>query len=292
MRTFRLLIFILLACPALVLADAAPDPLNKGIRPHRRTSAVQMVKERVDITLDDKLCKVTALFVFSNPTDTAETMEVGFPSSYPAEIKNALVHVDGTLTPTRKSMDRKTEKQEFDGEIEEKHLDTHWLLWDMTFEANQTRRVTISYQVEPFDNADYVSTPYTEHRFAIEEEFSAREWSISPEVRRVLDAIRSKTTGYVLQTGTGWGGPIGEAVITVGPAKAIRWYSPGAQAHFVGDRLVWDLRNIEPDFDIFIEFNTNMDIKKEIEGVSEARINRDESRTVEKLNNYLLNLNK
>jgi len=230
-----------------------------------------MEKERVDITLDDKLCKVTALFVFSNPTDTAETMEVGFPSSYPAEIKNALVHVDGKLIATRQSMDRKIEKQEFDGGIEEKHIDTHWLLWDMTFEANQTRHVTISYQVEPFDNADYVSTPYTEHRFAIEEEFSAKEWPISPEVRRVLGAIRSKTTGYVLQTGAGWDGPIGEAVITADPITAIRWYTPDAQAHQIGDRLVWALRNIEPDFDIYIEFNSTINLAQERKWAEEAR---------------------
>ena len=258
-----IILFACLVCPPIAMADAAPDPLNKGIRPHRRSSRVEMTAEEVDITLKSDLCRVTARFVFTNPTDVTETMEVGFPSSYPAEIINPLVHVDGQRAVTRSDMDRETQTTVIDEKVYNKHLDTHWLLWDMTFAAQQTRHVTVTYGVKPFDTADYVVTPYTKHRFAIKDEFAAHEWTISPEVRRVLDAIQSRTTGYVLQTGAGWGGSIGKAIIKAGPVSLIRWAKPLKTATKLGNKFQWQLHDVEPDFDIFVGFNPGISLAEE-----------------------------
>lgn len=220
-----------------------------------------MTSERVAIQLEDALCKVTALFVFTNPTETAEVMEVGFPS-YPEEIINPLVHVDGRQVQTRTGV----------------KYNNHWLLWDMSFEARQTKRVTISYSVKPFDATLRMYTPYTTHRYAIQDEFKTRGWPITREVQRVLDSIQSRTTGYVLQTGKAWDGPIGKAVISAMPYQSLRWVEPRRGISSTKDALVWELFGLEPDFDIAIEYNPFISLDEEREIAKAASLRHPESR--------------
>lgn len=283
--------FALILLPALALADAAPDPLNKGIRPHKRTSNVQMTAERVDILLGEDRCEVTATFLFTNPSQQTETMEVGFPSSYPGEIRDAVVTIAGKQVKTRKSTETDIVTEDFYGQPVEKKFDTHWLLWDMEFAAGQTREVSVSYWVEPFDNEDYVSTPYTRFRTVIRDEFAKKKWDVVPEVKRVLAAIDSRTTGYVLMTGAGWSDVIGEAVITARhPERGIdgvRWcstdYAVKADAH----GLTWTLRNFEPDADIFVEFNPSVSLADEIKLAETALTKRSESQGLQEYLAYL-----
>lgn len=281
MRILYLLITILcLAWPQPGWTDAAPDPLNKGIRPHRLSSRVEMTAEQVTISLGEDICTVEAHFLFSNPSDTNETMEVGFPSGYPAEIIAPVIQADDKRIVPRISTEQTTERVPFDGGNEEKHHFTHWLLWDMTFKAGQSQSVSISYSVKPFDNGDYVVTPYTAHRFAIEQEFHLHGWEITPEVQRVLDAIQSKATGYILRTGSGWGGPIGKAVISVFPENAVRWLSPQEKALFTEGGIEWQFVDTEPDFDIFVEYNPSLPLAEERQLAAKAYGRHQTSRTL------------
>lgn len=286
-----LILAILLITTAFALADAAPDPLNKGIRPHRRTSKVQMTTERVDILLGEKRCEVTATFLFTNPSKQTETMEVGFPSSYPGEIRDAVVTIADRLVKTRNSTETDIVTEDFDGQPVEKKFDTHWLLWDMEFAAGQTREVTVSYWVKPFDNKDYVSTPYTRYRTLIRDEFAKNRWDVVPEVKRVLEAIDSRTTGYVLMTGAGWNDVIGEAVITARhPDRGIdgvRWYSTDYAVKADVHGLTWTLKDFEPDADIFVEFNPDISLAGEIKLAEAALAVRPESQGLQEYLAYL-----
>jgi len=291
MRTFTIALGLVLLLPVFAFADAAPDPLNKGIRPHRRTSNVQMSAERVDLLLGKERCMVTATFLFTNPSKQTETMEVGFPSSYPGEIKDAVVIVAGKPVQTRNSTETDIVTEEFKGLPVEKRFDTHWLLWDMTFAAGQTKEVTVSYWVEPFDNKDFVSTPYTRYRTNIREEFDKKKWNVRPEVERVLEAIDSRTTGYVLMTGAGWSDVIGEAVITAGHPEygidGVRWFSSDYDVKVHKQSLTWTLKNFEPDADIFVEFNPSVSLTDEIQLAEAALKTRSESRALQEYLAYL-----
>ncbi len=272
MKKLLFVIVLLLTACGNAWADAAPDPLRKGISPVRKSSRVMMLSERVEITLGAERCGFWAHFVLKNPTDVAEILEVGFPASYPNEILDPMVEVDEHGVTTERSIETTFERFDFEGQEEVKEFDTHWLLWKMQFEPGQTRTVDMRYWVRPWDHEDYVSTAYTSHRFDIREEFRTK--TKPPAVKRVLSAVRSFATGYVLRTGTGWDGPIGRAEIIVRHpaygAGALRRIAPDRDYEIRDNALVWTFENFEPDFDIGIEFNNEMELEQEVELARQA----------------------
>lgn len=99
-----------------------------------------------------------------------------------------------------------------------------WLVWEMTFTPNQTRKVEVTYR-----------SPYL-HTGGLQEARNFR---------------------YILTSGAFWDGTIGEAVVeieTVGgltPAHLIRLAPEGAVKTGKGARWVW--KDLEPDFDLGID---------------------------------------
>ncbi len=267
-------LLILLLCPALVLADVRPNPLDHGMNPQLRHGEVRMREETVLITLGRERCRIQCLFVLVNTSPAVQQLEVGFPANYPHDILDATLLIDDMPCPLRKEVEKKINRRVHDDGVFERVHMTHWLLWNMRFEPHQTRIVEITYEVAPRDNADVWSTPYTQHRFDIAREFEAGGRAVTPEVAAVLAAIRSLSTGYTLRTGAGWKDTIASAVLQVEHpemgAQALRWAEPATGLRFTARGLDWRLTNLDPDFDLFVEFNPFLPLDAEQELAARA----------------------
>ncbi len=291
-------LLILLLCPAWVLADARPNPLDHGMNPQLRHGEVRMLEETVLITLGRERCRIQCLFVLVNTSDTVQQLEVGFPSNYPHDILDAVLRVDDRPTPLRTAVDKKVNRRTHGEDVFERVHMTHWLLWNMRFEPHQTRIVEITYEVAPRDNADIWSTPYTQHRFDIAREFEAGGPNVTPdvtpEVAAVLAAIRSLSTGYTLRTGAGWKDTIASAVLQVEHpelgAQALRWAEPETGLRFTARGLEWRLTNLEPDFDLFVEFNPSLPLDAEQELAARAVQRHPDSAALRAYADYLAGL--
>ncbi|MBG0777231.1 MAG: hypothetical protein H0S85_12475 [Desulfovibrionaceae bacterium] len=278
-----------LAClataPRAAWADAAPDPLNKGVRPYAESGRVRMDAERVDIVLGAERCRVAARFAFRNAADAAETLEVGFPSSYPHEITEVSVRIDGREVPVRESRELTVSRvQGPSGGLEDREVRTYWVLWDMAFAPGQRRVVDVGYAFAPSDPGDVVATPYTAHRFAVVEEFAAMGRSLSAEARAVVAAIDSRTAGYVLHTGRGWSESIGEAVISAAHpalgAAALRRIEPMEGAAATPGGVRWTYHGLEPAFDLSVEYNPRMGLDEELDLARAAAARHPDSRAL------------
>jgi len=249
-------------------ADVAPMPRHEGLSPKTRTpTAVVMVAETVDIRLGDATrCDFALEFTFQNPTKTAETFEVGFPTSYKDELKDVAVTVDGSPVAVTYAHEEETYSMGPPGSEYTKTSHTHWLTWKMTFPAGATRTVSMRYWVVPRDNAHW-GTRYRDLRERIEEEY-ARKGSVPAAVQIVLRAINSINTGYTLVTGAGWAGRIGKAVITVSHptlgSRVLRSFHPMKGFTLSPQALTWTFEDFEPTFDLDIEYTTGRTLEAEI----------------------------
>ncbi|NQU04429.1 MAG: hypothetical protein HQ589_09815 [Syntrophaceae bacterium] len=286
--------FVIFSPAAQAFADAAPDPLHKGITPARKSSRVQMISEQVDIYLGTKRCDFEVSFQMKNPTITAESLEVGFPTSYENEVKNPIVRINDRRVKTRPGIEKEIERIEVDGKEYTKIHSTHWILWDMTFEPEETQTLTMSYWVKPAYNSDVVVTPYTRYMHAITDEFRSKRKEMPEEVSRLISAVKSYSTGYILVTGSGWDGIIENAVITVyhkeKGAGVVRWFDPRDNVTFSKNRMMWDLSFFEPDFDITIEFNGGHTVDEEIALVEKAIPATDCREALQEFQSYLYGL--
>lgn len=99
-----------------------------------------------------------------------------------------------------------------------------WITWSVPFEAGQTRTVRNSYWAGNYHNS-----------------------------------VGMVSTGYILKTGATWKGPIGEAVIIAEFQSIWPGQVDGALPstyRWEGDRMVWRMREFEPDRDVVIWLRT------------------------------------
>ncbi|HPD97434.1 MAG TPA: hypothetical protein PLP89_03825 [Synergistales bacterium] len=282
-------ILIALAAAGTAFGDAAPDPLNSGLAPSARTHRVWMADEEVNIHLGEETVSVEAIFRFANLSEKKTTLEVGFPTDYRDDVEGLEVFVNGNVVAFREEK----EKLFYPESIDEDGITVNWALWDMTFPGKTETELRVTYRVKPRKNHDYLITPY---RDFIEKIVTGmpQEPSADSAVGRLLAGMETFSTGYILVTGSGWYGSIGEAVINVfheakGPG-VIRWFHPEEDYRFLPDRLQWKFYYLDPTFNIELEFNPSFTLDEEISLVSEALASDGKNQGLKDLMNFLQEL--
>lgn len=243
-----------------VYADVAPDPLYKGMNPVRESNRVQMVSQDVAVLLDSSLCHVEADFVMHNRSRSPAIMEVGFPTGYEDEMKNFRVFKNGEAVEVRSYIEHET--------WGEGQSDTvyHWTLWDMRFSPDERVLLQVVYSVMPRKNHDALISRYRQYLPQIEEDFEG-EATAPAGVNKVIAGMTSFSTGYIMVTGADWYGPIEKATVSFshpGGPSVIRWIDPAHNFTVTPKGVAWEFDYIEPDFDVGVEFNENINLDEEI----------------------------
>jgi hypothetical protein len=265
----RLLLAAVTVCAAL--PDVAPNPVpraGESLSP-RKTTAVEMSAETVRITLLEDSARIEASFTLLNTAAEKEDLEVGFPKAiHPAEARwhpkeglkvgrwgpASLREFSAKVDGVEVKVEPKPglAQQEYNG----------WLCWPMTFEAHQKRHVEVRYVADTRD--DNYSEP---------------------------SALQNRQVTYILKTGAGWKGNIGEAVIILNmegtsPDHIVR-VAPEA-----GEKdkscWTWRMKDFEPDADILIQYRVYSGAKEAVEKLS-AKLKANGS-DIEALLDYADNL--
>lgn len=270
-------------------AGTEPAPLSQGLRPHRLSGSVQMTSELVTIELGTEVCQVRARYQFSNHSESTEILKMGLPSKRPGEILHPKVRVDSMFVPTRTSKKERLVIED-NGEYEfSRILTTHWLVWTLECEPGTTHTVEMSYAVVPIANTDGTDTPYTLQKNDIIEEFTNKGWKITQETQAVLKSILSLSTGYVLQAGAGWGQAIATTLEVKHPMgkNVLRGLEKMSHAHATPLGAQWDFANLEPEFDLVVEYNPEISIEKELTQVKAALKRHPQSKSLAALEAFL-----
>lgn len=169
---------------------------------------------------------VTFTFVSEGP---ARTVLMGFPVGNPQylesrgdpDLHDFAAWLDGEPLQVRR--EKGVEPQEPIRGINGQVLSyPQWITFSVPFEANQTRTVRNTYRATNYYNS-----------------------------------IGEVASGYILQTGRVWKGPIGSAVITVELDGVLPGQIFGASPtsyRWEGERMVWRLKEFEPERDIVVRF--------------------------------------
>lgn len=197
-----LVVLFIAALPLVVIhyvwADAAPPPqaAASDVAPGQGTQ-VQMISEtvvlevraepltRYDSTFTPTVALVAADFLMRNLGSVTETMDVRFPMAWPTKeegvpdlvIQGIQVKVDGRQAITR--------QVDFDGQP--------WTTWPVTFAPSRDVRMQATYR-----------TVATEWYNAFHNSMSLVDLG---DVNSIADLY------YILETGAGWRGPIGQGDI-------------------------------------------------------------------------------
>jgi len=205
---------------------------------------VAMRAEVVTVTLHEDSADVHAVFELENTADTAEELEVGFPSAaQPSSSRSSgdsfevlswgedtiadfKVKIDGLEVAPRRRMTRKT-----DGEP---GWHKFWLCWPMNFTARAAHRVEVAYTVATKD------PNYTEP-----------------------SALENRQVTYVLKTGRGWAGAIGSAriLLRVEDGLGLDHVAETAPQPTARSESEWEWRfeEFEPDTDILVRYRVYRD---------------------------------
>ncbi|HTX90607.1 MAG TPA: hypothetical protein VMC09_05255 [Anaerolineales bacterium] len=197
MKRIGSLAFMLLVCSLMVplgsaRADAAPpmNPPGGDVSPEGGTQ-VQMTAEQVTIDLrqySNDNAAVSAWFLFHNTSDEDEHLKVRFPlngdprwdqttgNDYFPLTKDFVARVNGQVQATKTVEDTDTDAAQF---FVGSSMVLYWAVFEMDFPAGKDVRLTVSYTLQPTEDASYADYY------------------------------------YLLATGAGWKGPIGKADINV-----------------------------------------------------------------------------
>lgn len=210
------------------LADAAPpvEPPGSSISSGSSSTHVQMLSERVDITIgsyqgpihpqDEVGAHVDAYFYMVNRGTQDETMDVWFPLQgvtddneyYGSELENFRVWVDGKPNDAQR--------------VEEHGINRviPWATWSTTFPVGETVMLHVAYEQQSY-----------------------------------IDSY-----GYILETGAGWYGPIGAGTILVHYPFEVNSLNtsanvpPGIHYTASGTDMIWSFTNLEPTHPSNIQF--------------------------------------
>ncbi len=228
---FIALVFVLLAFPSSVRADAAPpiEPPGSNLQPGEEITQVRMAAETVVIEVQRDItpeslgrARITADFTMHNLGSADESMAVRFPISsndgrgkYP-EISNLLIQVNGKQVQSRRA-----EYPDINPLYQES---VPWADFDVMFPAGQDVSIRVTYDLK---GSGYY--PFTAFY-------------------------------YILETGAGWKDTIGSADIILRlPYKAepqnvvmgmtIGWAETTPGGVFQGNEVRWHFENFEPGAD-------------------------------------------
>jgi len=286
-----LVLFLPLYFCGAAFGDAAPDPLNSGISPSIRSHRVTMASEEVNIHLGEERVSIEAIFDLVNLAPDQVVLEVGFPTDFEDDVSNLKVTINGRPVEVREEKERLF----YPESINVHEIKVNWALWEMTFPGRSETRLRVAYDVVPRKNHDFIITPYRDHIERIKNG-QAKGFPASKQIDHLVSKMDSFTTGYILVTGAGWEGSIGEAVINVfhGPKgpRVIRRFAPEDDFAFFPDRLQWKFYYLDPDSDIEIEFNPVFTIEEEIALVEEALELDGKNPGLRDLNLFLRNIQK
>ncbi len=210
MNRFLLLGAVLTLCGSVASrADIAPDPMRAPSIQAMSATTVRMAEE--DVTLLLGVDRVTVRVDFRMVNDGEEArLEVGFPEGE-GVLQDVKVGVDGKESPTQV----KRVPGDYRG----------WILFPVTFPAQGTTAVSVSYWVPGTSAGGLLGDQWVE---------------------------------YILRTGAAWAGPIGRATVTLrlGPGVSrdhLRGISPSGALEKDG-AFVWEWREFEPAADIRVDF--------------------------------------
>ena len=237
-RLLRLLsilfaLFLLLLSPTDARADIAPPETPPGGNPSPggENTQVRMLSETVTLVVRETpsqgslgQAQVTAVFDMQNTGSVDEQMQVRFPLTFPNGLLGAFGELPEIADLQVKVDGRKTPTQRTTLENPgNSDAAIPWGAFEATFPAGKTVRIEVTYLEEAWGEYSYI------------------------------------VFGYVLETGAGWHGTIGNAKLIVrlpygvneqnvfleGSAGFGRT-SPGAE--IVGDELHWQRSDFEPEF--------------------------------------------
>lgn len=251
--TVLMLALLAVALPLLVIqtvrADSAPPPeaAASDVVPGQGTQ-VQMISETVILDVHTEpidqgyqiytptVAQVTADFLMRNLGSVTETLDVRFPMAWPTRwgdppnhygsnqiIQNVRVLVDNRQVVTRQA--------DFDGQP--------WVVWPVTFPPGRDVRLTVKYRTVGY------------------EWYNAFTGSFS--FVKLPDNNSSADFYYILETGAGWRGPIGQGDIIfrfpypaspemIETSSYFRTIYTSTRPSFVaeGHDLRWHFTNLEP----------------------------------------------
>jgi hypothetical protein len=208
-----------------------------------------MSAETVRITLLEDTARIEASFTLLNTSSEKENLEVGFPTavqpeSYsfkPGEGINVTKWGPASLREFSAKVDGTEVKAEPKPGID-KSAYRGWLCWPMSFEPHQKRSVEVRYLADTRD--DNYSEP-------------------SP--------LQNRQVTYILKTGAGWKGNIGEAVIILNlegkSADHIIRVAPEATEKGKTS-WSWTMKNFEPNADILIQYRVYSGAQEAVEKLS------------------------
>jgi hypothetical protein len=253
------------------LPDVAPNPVPRAgetLAP-RKTTAVEMSAETVHITLLEDTARIEASFTLLNTFSEKEELEVGFPTAVqpenysfrPGEGMNVTKWGPASLREFTAKVDGSQVKATPKAGVGPSAY-RGWLCWPMSFEPHQKRSVEVRYLADTRD--DNYSEP-------------------SP--------LQNRQVTYILKTGAGWKGNIGEAVIILNlegkTSDNIIRVAPEATEKGTKS-WTWKMKDFEPTADILIQYRVYSGAKEAVEKLS-AKLKANGS-DIETLLDYADNL--
>lgn len=232
-----------------LLFDISPAPVPRDgidLSPATQTS-VSMDAELVRIEVHRDHALVHADFRMRNTSDAEESIEVGFPDAAPAsswQVGSKGGTILDCLGPTLEEFSARVDGKAVEAVCKQppgtrsttrpEGLYRRWYLWPMTFGARQARRVEVAYKI------------------------ATKDVNYTPE-----GILKLRQFAYILKTGKGWKGPIGEARIVVTFADGLTTQHVQKVAPEPSNRtaqqLVWSLERFEPDTDILVQYSVHKD---------------------------------
>lgn len=233
-----------------VFADSAPvvrEGVGGSVVVPIRNRNIQMVREVVEIDCGWTTYTVRAYFWFKNTTSEEQYVQIGFPIDYmsqwedPEKIQEARETIDVKWNGKPIQFSH-AKLQQVQKDFRDQYR--QWVYWTVRFGPNQTatNRVSYTYGTWNMDTGSKFDKPYAYLK-------------------------------YILKSGAAWNGPIESAIVR------IHYYGISGERHLGGYKgdfgdpypklsnisiypkgyvvdkknhtVTWDLKNIEPDKDIY-----------------------------------------
>jgi hypothetical protein len=221
--TFWAFVLLLGACAAFA-NDAPVKSVGKAIQPLKDVP-VQMVAEKVDITVVGDFADVNCIFTLKNEGKPG-IIEVGFPRGWESDLEQFVAVIENT------PLEVKTLAEEPSAADPAKEKLPWWKVFKVSFDSTgQTVTVRNHYYTRLIRGGEYPS-PINDYRFT-----------------------------YIMTTGAPWKGTIEDGEITVTlfekPFEQLTVISPKGYTR-EDKRLVWRFKDFEPTWNI--ELNIMQDI--------------------------------
>jgi hypothetical protein len=248
-----------------VRADIAPEPMTGGkalaaTQPGK--TLVEMTSEVVRLSVWPDRCETAVDFVMTNTGDADETIEVGFPYGFADEMQDFRVEINGRQIEVVRKV-RNGSK-----------LDRVWETWTMTFPPRKPVRVNVRYK-NPLRGDEYQN----EYRWHLSREGDLQDLVDSLPDDKSLDFLRQPLEAiqvrYLLATGSHWRGSIGRCRIELTMSgDAADCFIPHRVTYGRSDpasvdgKLVWDLVDLEPEYDFYLRFVPGLSRSKFLETIN------------------------